>query len=122
MDFPKAERHRGAKQHAHDVPYDAVPCSSIGARMSFDGDISAGAMMPTQTFKGMQTLTFGDTVLELHEAPGETDDQLLVWMPEAESTLPVIIIIPRFQTCIPLGGPRHAQRRNGQAASTKCDY
>ena len=58
MDFPKAERHRGAKQHAHDVPYDAVPCSSIGARMSFDGDISAGAMMPT--FKGMQTLTFGD--------------------------------------------------------------
>ncbi|MBL90473.1 MAG: hypothetical protein CMH56_01485 [Myxococcales bacterium] len=88
VDFPKAERHRGAKQHAHDVPYDAVPCSSIGARMAFDEDISAGAMMPTKTFRGSQTLTFGDTVLELHEAPGETDDQLLVWMPKRKILFP----------------------------------
>jgi len=88
IDFPKAERHRGAKQHAHDVPYDAVPCSSIGARMSFDEDLSAGAMMPTKTFKGSHTLNFGDTVLELHEAPGETDDQLLVWMPKQKILFP----------------------------------
>ena len=88
IDFPKAERHRGAKQHAHDVPYDAVPCSSIGARMSFDEDISAGAMMPTQTFTGLQKLTFGDTVIELHEAPGETDDQLFVWLPKRKTLFP----------------------------------
>ena len=88
LDFPKAERHRGAKQHAHSVPYDAVPCSSIGARMSFDSDLGAGAMMPTKTFKDRQVLKFGDTVIELHEAPGETDDQLFAYLPNRKILFP----------------------------------
>jgi alkyl sulfatase BDS1-like metallo-beta-lactamase superfamily hydrolase len=39
-------------------------------------------MYPTHTFSGTKTLEFGDLEVELVEAPGETHDHIVVWIPQ----------------------------------------
>ena len=46
-----------------------------------------GMMYPTHTFSGTKTLVFGDLEVELLEAPGETHDHIIVWIPEDETLI-----------------------------------
>jgi len=47
-----------------------------------------GVLMPTDTFTGSATFEVGGVTFELHEAHGETDDQLFVWLPDGKVLLP----------------------------------
>ena len=86
--FRGAEARRGEHQFGRSVGVDLLPCTAIGPRPDFAGAGITGARMPTSSFSGLQTLRFGDTPIELHEAHGETHDQLFVWLPERSVLLP----------------------------------
>lgn len=64
--------------------------AGIGPKLVFSGGgVGSGYIAPTQTFSGerMQFETAGIQV-ELVYAPGETDDQIYVWLPEQRALMP----------------------------------
>ena len=86
--FAVAETRRGNRQFGLHVDDEALPCSALGRRADVDAALETGALLPNQTFSGWTTLEFGDVRIELHEAHGETHDQLYVWIPHLEALLP----------------------------------
>ncbi len=88
--FGKSEATRGMRQMAYHLPRDEVPCSAIGPIMrtfSLEDMDELGPLMPTDTFTGKQTLEIGGLKIEMISAPGETHDQLVVWIPEDKTLL-----------------------------------
>lgn len=83
-----AETRRGEHQFGRSVSTELLPCSALGRRPDLERAGSTGARMPTHSFSGLQALRFGDTDIELHEAHGETHDQLFVWIPARSTLLP----------------------------------
>lgn len=86
--FREAEQRRGARQFAHGIAHADVPCSALGRQVDINASGRTGVILPTHTFSGMEVLEIGGRRLELHEAHGETDDQLFVWVPDAGALLP----------------------------------
>lgn len=86
--FAPAETRRGNRQFGVDVPNQALPCSALGRRADVAAALETGTVVPNQTFSGSIELSFGDITIELHEAHGETHDQLYVWIPHLDALLP----------------------------------
>jgi len=87
--FREIEQRRASRQHGAHLSPEDLPCTSIGPRLDFtENAIGTGIRMPTHTFSGAQTLRFGGVEVELVAAPGETEDQLFVWLPEAGALMP----------------------------------
>ncbi len=87
--FGQAEATRGMRQQAYHTSRDEVPCSAVGPIMrtySLDDTGVVGPLMPTDTFTGVKKLEIGGLEIVLYSAPGETHDQLIVWIP-ADKTL-----------------------------------
>lgn len=81
--FLPIETIRGRRQFGAHVPLEDLPCNGIGRRADIRAaQEGAGIRLPTHTFSGTKTLTFGGMEVRLIEAPGETHDQLIVWIPE----------------------------------------
>lgn len=80
--FLPIETIRGRRQFGAHVPLEDLPCNGIGRRADIKAaQDGAGIRLPTHTFSGTKTLTFGGMEVRLIEAPGETHDQLIVWIP-----------------------------------------
>lgn len=86
--FAQAEQQRGARQFGARVAERDLPCSALGARIDFGSGVGSGVRLPTERFSGQTSLTVGGVTIELHEAHGETDDQLFVWLPQHRVLLP----------------------------------
>lgn len=86
--FRGAEQRRGALQHGEGLDDAALPCSSIGRRVDLTAALETGVRKPTHTFSGAHTLEIGGVTIELVEAPGETHDQLFVWVPALDALMP----------------------------------
>lgn len=86
--YREIENCRGALQFGDHLDDDDLPCSSIGRRADVTAALRTGVRVPTHTFSGSTMLEFGGTLVELVEAPGETQDQLFVWLPETQALLP----------------------------------
>ena len=86
--FAQAEKERGFRQFGRHVGHDSLPCSAIGRRIDLDAAPRTGMRMPTRTFSDFKELDFGGVRVELHEAHGETHDQLFVYLPEAGALMP----------------------------------
>jgi alkyl sulfatase BDS1-like metallo-beta-lactamase superfamily hydrolase len=87
--FGQAEATRGMRQQAYHTSRDEVPCSAVGPIMrtySLDDTGVVGPLIPTDTFSGVKQLEIGGLEIVLYSAPGETHDQLIVWIP-ADKTL-----------------------------------
>jgi len=87
--FATIEGVRGQRQFGAHVSSEDVPSTGIGARHDWEAPYREGGlgmMYPTDTFSGAKTLDFGDLEIELVEAPGETHDHIIVWIP-ADKTL-----------------------------------
>ena len=56
--------------------------NGIGPRLAIEADSQFGFVEPTRVFDQRLTLNVAGVTLELLHAPGETDDQLFVWLPE----------------------------------------
>ena len=87
--FGQAEATRGMRQQAYHTSRDEVPCSAVGPIMrtySLEDTGVLGPLMPTDTFLGIKKLEIGGLEIVLYSAPGETSDQLIIWIP-ADKTL-----------------------------------
>lgn len=88
--FAAIEGVRGQRQFGAHVSSEHVPSTGIGARHDWEAPYiegGLGMMYPTHTFSGTKTLLFGDLEIELVEAPGETHDHLIVWIPEDKTLI-----------------------------------
>jgi alkyl sulfatase BDS1-like metallo-beta-lactamase superfamily hydrolase len=65
-----------------------VPNAGIGPQLAMREGTTLGLLRPTHTFTDTLDLDIAGVKLTLMHAPGETDDQLLVWMPERKILLP----------------------------------
>lgn len=86
--FRDIENFRGTLQFGDHLSDAELPCASIGHRADVAAALTTGVRLPTHTFEGSTMLDFGGTVIELVEAPGETHDQLFVWLPGVGALLP----------------------------------
>lgn len=81
--FMPIETIRGKRQFGDHASLADLPCNGIGRRTDIRASQEgAGVRLPTNTFSGRQTLAFGGMSIELIEAHGETQDQLMVWIPQ----------------------------------------
>ena len=83
--FRKAETRRGAAQFGMSASTLDLPCSSLGKQLDLTAASQTGVRMPTQTFSKEAVFQVGQYHFELYAAPGETQDQLFVWVPELKA-------------------------------------
>ncbi len=60
----------------------------IGRSLEIGPDSTLGLLRPTRTFRDKLELEIAGVKLVLIHAPGETNDQLFVWLPEKKTLLP----------------------------------
>ncbi|MCP4600118.1 MAG: MBL fold metallo-hydrolase [Proteobacteria bacterium] len=74
---------RAMRQFGVLLPKGGVLNAGIGPRLEFDRTKTVGVLPPSKTFSGERLeLEVAGMKLELVHAPGETTDQIFVWMPE----------------------------------------
>ena len=86
--FRMAETVRGARQFGWHVDEESLPCSALGRRVDLEAAMESGVVLPTRAFSGHTAFTVGGVEVELHEAHGETHDQLFVWLPQSRVLMP----------------------------------
>ncbi|MCB9475347.1 MAG: MBL fold metallo-hydrolase [Deltaproteobacteria bacterium] len=98
-------RYRGAHQFGENLPDEMMPTSGIGRWLRLDPGPVPPLLYPTHTFKDESVeLTIGGTKFVLVHAPGETRDQIFVWLPELETLLPGDNIYQAFPNLYALRG------------------
>lgn len=86
--FLPIENIRGRRQFGEHATLEDLPCNGIGRRADIQASLKgAGIRLPTRTFSGSKTLAMGGVSITLIEAPGETDDQLIVWIPQDKTLI-----------------------------------
>ena len=79
---------RSMRMFGNYLPEDEMVNDGIGAFLGIDSDSRLFAMPPTQTFSDTLKLTIAGVDMELVHAPGETNDQIFVWLPQQGVLLP----------------------------------
>jgi alkyl sulfatase BDS1-like metallo-beta-lactamase superfamily hydrolase len=80
---------RAARQFGTHLPRGGLINCGIGPFLDFTPDTTIGLVRPTKTFSGERTqIDVAGIKLVLIHAPGETDDQTYVWMPDKKVLLP----------------------------------
>ena len=80
------------------------PNDGIGPFLDMQGLAKVGLLRPTHTFADRLSLTIAGVELELIHAPGETDDQLVLWLPEQRVLLPADNIYKAFPNLYTIRG------------------
>eukprot|EP00753_Platysulcus_tardus_P005182 PLAT12970.1.p1 GENE.PLAT12970.1~~PLAT12970.1.p1 ORF type:complete len:638 (+),score=291.60 PLAT12970.1:58-1971(+) len=84
----KTTHRRAARQFGTALAEDFINCG-IGPRLAYDGSSTTGVLWPTVTFDGERMdIELAGLQLTLLHMPGETDDQISVWLPKARVLLP----------------------------------
>lgn len=74
---------RGVRQFGRNLPDGDLINRGIAPARTPTGGVGKGYLPPTKTFSGKQLkTTIAGIEIELVAAPGETDDQLYLWLPE----------------------------------------
>jgi alkyl sulfatase BDS1-like metallo-beta-lactamase superfamily hydrolase len=73
---------RNLRQFGTLLPDDARPNAGIGPKLVLDPGGALSYVKPTKTFDDQLEFTAAGLRVKLVHAPGETDDQLYVWLPE----------------------------------------
>ncbi len=80
---------RASRQFGTYLPEGGLINCGIGPELRFTADTTIGLVRPTKTFAGERTeIEVAGLKLVLIHAPGETDDQIYVWMPDKKVLLP----------------------------------
>ena len=80
---------RAMRQFGTLLPEGGIINDGIGPRLEFDESKTLGMLPPTKTFsKDHLNLKIAGLSLDLYYAPGETPDQIFVWVPEKKVLLP----------------------------------
>lgn len=78
---------RSMRQFGALLPKGMVVNDGIGPHLDFTRDTAIGLLRPTRTFTGDTTMTIAGVTLQFVHAPGETEDQIFVWLPERKVLL-----------------------------------
>lgn len=73
---------RNLRQFGALLPDEARPNAGIGPKLVLDAGGALSYVKPTKTFDDKLEFTAAGLKVKLVHAPGETDDQLYVWLPE----------------------------------------
>ncbi|WP_200410849.1 alkyl sulfatase dimerization domain-containing protein [Virgibacillus salexigens] len=87
---------RGARQFGVKIPREYLPAMGLGPFLHVDG-YNPQLVMPTQEFEDLLELRIGGLRLKLVSAPGETDDQIFIWIPEKK----VLLSADNYYPCFP---------------------
>ena len=80
---------RAMRQFGTLLPEGGLINAGIGPRLLFDADSTSALIPPTRTFSGdRMDLEIAGMKLVLLHAPGETPDQIVVWLPDKRVLLP----------------------------------
>jgi alkyl sulfatase BDS1-like metallo-beta-lactamase superfamily hydrolase len=80
---------RASRQFGTYLPKEDLINCGIGPSVAFTEDTSIGLIRPNKTFSGEQTvIEVAGLKLHLVHAPGETDDQIFIWIPDKKLLLP----------------------------------
>ena len=66
---------------------DALVNCGIGPKLNIGASSQIGLIRPNKTFKDSLSFSLSGIDIELHHAPGETNDQLFVWLPNEKVML-----------------------------------
>jgi len=80
------------------------PNDGIGPFLDMQGMAKVGLLRPTHTFAERLAIEVAGIELELIHAPGETDDQLVVWLPQQQTLLPADNIYKAFPNLYTIRG------------------
>lgn len=79
---------RASRQFGTYLPEGGVINCGIGSALRFTADTTIGLVRPTKTFSGERTeIEAAGLRLVLIHAPGETEDQIYIWMPKKKVLL-----------------------------------
>jgi len=80
---------RGMRQFGSLLPEGGVVNAGIGPKLWYDGSTKPALIRPNKTFSGERLkVEVAGVQLELVHAPGETPDQIFIWMPGKKMLLP----------------------------------
>ena len=85
--FMPIEQIRGGRQFGRHVPPEINAYSALGKQVDIQSALENGVLLPTDTFSEKHTLTIGGLELQLYKAPGETHDQLFIYVPADETII-----------------------------------
>ncbi|MCC6160328.1 MAG: MBL fold metallo-hydrolase [Deltaproteobacteria bacterium] len=97
-------RRRGSRQFGEGLAPGRVAGNAIGPRLRADDGAVPPLLYPTKTFAGTHRMDIGGVTFELVEAPGETHDQIFVWLPDLRVLLPGDNIYRAFPNLYALRG------------------
>ena len=78
---------RGFRMFGIFLDDEAMVNCGIGPRLNINSTSQLGVVRPNKTFKDSLSITISGIDIELHHAPGETNDQLFVWLPNEKVLL-----------------------------------
>ena len=80
---------RSSRMFGNVLPREEVENNGIGPFLEIGRDgRKPGLLYPTKTFSDKLAFTAAGIKIELYHAPGETNDQLFVWLPEKKALFP----------------------------------
>ena len=97
---------RSSKMFGTQLPESEVVNVGIGPFLSA-GKSAPGYVKPTLTFKDELKITLSGIAFEFYHAPGETDDQIFVWLPEFQALFPGDNIYKTFPNLYTIRGTSH---------------
>lgn len=109
---------RSEKMFGTELPEADVVNVGIGPYLSV-GKSAPGYVKPTLTFEDELKINLAGVVFELYHAPGETDDQLFVWLPELNALFPGDNVYKTFPNLYTIRGTSH---RNVKAWVESLDH
>lgn len=78
---------RGFRMFGTFLDNEALVNCGIGPFLNINPTSQLGALRPNKTFKDSLSITIEGINIELHHAPGETNDQLFIWLPNEKVLL-----------------------------------
>jgi len=88
---------RSIRMFGNKLSHEELKHSGIGSGLKLSDDATTGYLRPNKTFSETLETTIAGVKLKLIHAPGETDDQLYVWLPEFN----VLISADNYYTSFP---------------------
>ncbi|MFP6610402.1 MAG: alkyl sulfatase dimerization domain-containing protein [Deltaproteobacteria bacterium] len=111
---------RSMRQFGNYLPDGAMPNNGIGPKLMTDHRTSSALLPPTRTFDGERmAVTVAGVRMELVHAPGETPDQIFVWLPDKGVLMPGDNFYKAFPNLYAIRGTTYRDVRDWVASLDK---
>ena len=98
---------RSLRMYGSGLPEGEQSNLGIGAFLALSPETEVGILRPTHSFTDRLQVTISGVEMELVHAPGETDDQIFIWLPKYRALLPADNLYKAFPNLYTLRGTRY---------------